>query len=67
MLASQDSGGFDPAPDQDQGPDRESALARPEGLPVPLLTKDHLPFLEGRYPRAEVEINLEKLWPPGPI
>ena len=51
--------GFDSAPDQEAG------LARPEGLPVPLLTGDHLPFLEGRYPRTEAEISLEKLWPPG--
>jgi SAM-dependent MidA family methyltransferase len=59
--------GFDPAPDQDQEGDLvEGGLARPEGLPVPLLTSDHLPFLEGRYPRAEAEINLAKLWPPGP-
>ena len=59
--------GFDPAPDQDQEGDLvEGGLARPEGLPVPLLTSDHLPFLEGRYPRAEAEINLEKLWPSGP-
>ena len=57
--------GFDPAPDQDQGPESEDGLDRPEELPVPLLTADHLPFLEGRYPRAEAEINLEKLWPPG--
>ena len=56
--------GFDDAPDHDQ--DEEGGLARPEGLPVPLLTKDHLPFLEGRYPRTEAEITLEKLWPPGP-
>ena len=52
--------GFDPVPDQEGG------LARTAGLPVPLLTGDHLPFLEGRYPRAEAEINLEKLWPPAP-
>ena len=61
--------GFEPAPDRDQGPEDDLAkgdLARPEGLPVPLLTRDHLPFLEGRYPRAEAEINLAKLWPPGP-
>ena len=54
--------GLDPAPEQDQ----DASLAQPEGLPVPLLTKDHLPFLEGRYPRAEAEISLEKLWPSGP-
>ena len=56
--------GFDSAPGQDQRP--EGGLGRPEGLPVPLLTKDHLPFLEGRYPRAEAEMTLEKLWPPNP-
>jgi len=56
--------GFDAAPDHDQ--DEEGGLARPEGLPVPLLTKDHLPFLEGRYPRTEAEITLAKLWPLGP-
>ena len=53
-------------PDQNQGPEDgsvEGSLARPEGLPMPLLTKDHLPLLEGRYPRAEAEINLAKLWP----
>ena len=59
--------GFNPASDQDpEGHLAEGGLARPEGLPVPLLTRDHLPFLEGRYPRAEAEMNLEKLWPPGP-
>ena len=57
--------GFDSASEQEPG--QEGGLARPEGLPVPLLTGDHLPFLEGRYPRAEAEINLEKLWPPGPV
>ena len=44
---------------------QEGTSAVPEGLPAPPLTKEHLPFLEGRYPRAEQEINLEKLWPPG--
>jgi len=55
--------GFNSVPDQAH----QDGSARPEGLPVPLLTRDHLPFLEGRYPRAEAEINLEKLWPPGPV
>ncbi|MFB3120438.1 MAG: class I SAM-dependent methyltransferase [Stenotrophomonas maltophilia] len=55
--------GFNSVPDQAH----QGGSARPEGLPVPLLTRDHLPFLEGRYPRAEAEINLEKLWPPGPV
>jgi len=57
--------GFDADPDPGEGPEPEDGLDRPEELPVPLLTADHLPFLEGRYPRAEAEINLEKLWPTG--
>jgi hypothetical protein len=46
--------GFGPLPD---------ALALAEKLPVPLLTPDHLRLLEGRYPHAEMELELAKLWP----
>lgn len=33
-------------------------------LPVPLLTAEHLPLLEGRYPQADLEFEVENLWPP---
>ncbi|HZA23191.1 MAG TPA: SAM-dependent methyltransferase, partial [Dehalococcoidia bacterium] len=34
-----------------------------DDLPVPLLTPQHLSLLEGRYPQAEYEVELEDLWP----
>ena len=33
-------------------------------LPVPLLTTEHLPLLEGRYPKADLEFEVGKLCPP---
>ena len=51
-----------PAPLSGFEPSAEAASLA-SGLPVPLLTAQHLSLLEGRYPHAEFEFELESLWP----